>query len=388
MFLCAIFLLLGANAARLSSRGIDIDRHATVSAHDPVRKNTSSHAYETPMFLGNGRLGFGADITGLQSMLPFNTLSSWGWHNDSLPTAQNQSSPADFHGIEWDVHGRQVEFSQPNPDLPDISQWMIANPHRINLGRLGLGLNSTWITEDLLGPEAYQHLDLWTGTLTSSFELCGEPVTVTTAVHPHTDTIGVCVRSALLLNGTLSVLMDYPYASGMNKFDAPYVGVWNATDKHHTTAKAGPQHALIRHDLDATTYYNLVKWQEPGATFGGPDVDTHRYHLIPEGSDTLCLTSTFSQTDSVDEAATVGTVFAETTTWWQKYWKSGGFVALSGQQELERRIILSQYLMAANTADCEFLEQESGLINNGWYGKFHMEMTVWHEMHYVSHYLK
>ncbi len=27
--------------------------------------------------------------------------------------------------------------------------------------------------------------------------------------------------------------------------------------------------------------------------------------------------------------------------------------------------------------------QESGLVNNGWYGKFHLEMYVWHSMHFA-----
>ncbi|APU20865.1 hypothetical protein UA75_14275 [Actinoalloteichus sp. GBA129-24] len=50
--------------------------------------------------------------------------------------------------------------------------------------------------------------------------------------------------------------------------------------------------------------------------------------------------------------------------------------------ELERRIVLSQYHLAVNEAGSE-PPQESGLVNNGWYGKFHTEMYWWHATHYA-----
>ena len=49
--------------------------------------------------------------------------------------------------------------------------------------------------------------------------------------------------------------------------------------------------------------------------------------------------------------------------------------------ELERRIVLSQYLMRANESGL-FPPQESGLVNNGWFGRFHFEMIWWHGVHY------
>lgn len=42
-------------------------------------------------------------------------------------------------------------------------------------------------------------------------------------------------------------------------------------------------------------------------------------------------------------------------------------------KELQRRTILSQYLLAVNSAS-DFPPQESGLVNNGWYGKFHVSL--------------
>lgn len=50
-------------------------------------------------------------------------------------------------------------------------------------------------------------------------------------------------------------------------------------------------------------------------------------------------------------------------------------------EELQRRIVLSQYLVAVNCAGHD-PPQESGLVNNGWYGKFHMEMYLWNALHW------
>lgn len=50
------------------------------------------------MQISNGNFAFGADITGLQTLLPFNTLSSWGWHNSSLPHHTRSNFPGGLYG--------------------------------------------------------------------------------------------------------------------------------------------------------------------------------------------------------------------------------------------------------------------------------------------------
>jgi hypothetical protein len=66
-----------------------INRKQVVEAFNPQR-NASSRT--TPLQVGNGNFAFGVDVTGLQTFTPFATLSSWGWHNFSLPTTANQTS--------------------------------------------------------------------------------------------------------------------------------------------------------------------------------------------------------------------------------------------------------------------------------------------------------
>jgi hypothetical protein len=51
-------------------------------------------------------------------------------------------------------------------------------------------------------------------------------------------------------------------------------------------------------------------------------------------------------------------------------------------EELERRIVLSQYLTAIHCAGST-PPQETGLVTNSWRGKFHLEMHWWHAAHFA-----
>src|SRR5262249_8928008 len=71
---------------------------------------------------------------------------------------------------------------------------------------------------------------------------------------------------------------------------------------------------------------------------------------------------------------------------WNEFWSTGGAIDLSEStdlrwRELERRIILSQYLTAIQCAG-SLPPQETGLTYNSWEGKFHLEMHWWHAAHF------
>lgn len=107
---------------------------------------------------------------------------------------------------------------------------------------------------------------------------------------------------------------------------------------------------------------------------------------MEDGDSSLDLTVNFSPTprqDFPDAESMAGS----SSDWWSDYWKFGAFADLTGSdnanaKEPQRRIILSQYNLAVNEA-CKDPPQESGLVNNGWYGKFYMEMAFWHLGHWV-----
>ena len=91
--------------------------------------------------------------------------------------------------------------------------------------------------------------------------------------------------------------------------------------------------------------------------------------------------------EEFEEVVSTGDVIEASSVAWRTFWQSGGAIDLSESsdprwRELERRIVLSQYQAAVNCAG-DLPPQESGLVNNGWHGKFHMEMYWWHAAHWA-----
>ena len=332
-----------------------IDRHAIVSRYNPVRTASSN---STPMQVGNGHFAFGADVTGLQTFLPFAIMSDWGWKNDSLPEGMTEADVDAYRGVVWD--GVQYMFGGPQP----LQQWMISNPNRVNLGRVGLlfldenGVGSDVVEGDLEGTR--QELNLWTGTMTSSFLWQGENVTVQTVSAQSSDAVGVTVRSPLLEKGRLGIFLDFPWNDGTSKFEAPFVGVWNASAKHTTTLRTGEglarnADAVITHALDGSTFFTYLGG---GSSFSISriSVDEHRYSVIPRGEESSFSVTIAYALGAIQTLPTVSSIQTESKKTWQSYWSDHGFVDVvpgssdSRADELQRRIVLSQYLLRVNEA--------------------------------------
>lgn len=227
------------------------------------------------------------------------------------------------------------------------------NPQRLNLARLGLSFNGKETTEADLRDKT-QELDLWTGKISSSFKYKGTTVYVETWADASSDSIGVSVESELLTKGSLGIFFDFPLPT-LNKFDAPFVGVFNQTSKHRTTLRSQKTSATIRHDLDETSYDVSFSWNSK-ADVSGPAKGTHRYLLQPSGRDKRVeLSVTFSPGATKYRVPCFTEIKNESNKWWESFWNSGAFVDLSAAKseqaiELQRRTILSQYLTAVNSA--------------------------------------
>ncbi|KAK7747991.1 hypothetical protein SLS53_001243 [Cytospora paraplurivora] len=306
-----------------------------------------------------------------------------------LLAANNSKPDLHFTGMDWwtppldfSKDGRLVNYDQTNPAEEDISNWLIQNPQRLNLGSIGFWFGGAQVNESDL-EEKSQVLDLWSGSITSTFSYNGSRVTVETRAAPDSDTVGFSIESDLIYTGALGLFFDFPYAD-VNKFDAPFVGLWNATSNHSTSLETSETWAVFKHTLDDNNYFLTAAWEGPGQV-AGPENGTHRYIFSATGSSQLNLTATFSP-DRVSSNMSLGALSQKSALWWESYWTSGAFIDLTSvgsanATELQRRIILSQYLLAVNSAS-SFPPQESGLVNNGWYGKFHLEMVFWHLMHF------
>ena len=323
------------------------------------------------------------DITGLQTFVPFNTLSDWSWHSFPLPEGMRAE---DYRPVAVETHGKKIAYELRNPDQPELSEWLTKNPHRYNLGRIGFRLlreDGTEAREIDLG-NARQEIDLWTGVVYSRFELNRKEVKVRTVCHPDKDMIGVSIESELLNDGNMSIYLDFPYPDG--RYFKHYIGRYDTISGHTSTfEKLAPNSVRITRTMDDTHYYATLDWTGP-ATFSRESEKAHTFLLQPRHTSTFSFTCCFSPEPVADVTEPVASIERKSAASWEKYWRSGAAVDLSGSKdprwlELERRIVLSQYLMRANESGL-FPPQESGLVNNGWFGRFHFEMIWWHGVHY------
>lgn len=269
---------------------------------------------------------------------------------------------------------------------------MFDNPHAINLARLRL----TRAGGVALTPAEIQNtsrtLDLWSGTQTSAFTIDDKSVSVSTCVHPELDTVAVRIESPLLARGELEVGLDFPYPSLNTK--TPWVGDFAHPGDHKTVLLQQNEHrADFRRELDATTYYATLEWTEnnkPKTAFAPAGAGPHAWRLAAPGASDLEFVCVFSPTPL--PAATALPTFESThqacAAHWQRFWMAGGAIDLSQSKdprwtELERRIVLSQYQLAAQSAG-SFPSAETGLLGlDPWRGQFHMEMVWWHLAHYA-----
>lgn len=363
-----------------------IDRQALVKRHNVVLKHFD---VENPLSVGNGQFAFTADVTGLQTFaqaytktIPLCTLSQWGWHSFPNPQAWCMDR---FEFTNYpDLNGRPVGYADiPGGRQTPQIQYLRSNPHRLHLGRIGLSLirpdGRQAQPNDL--SDINQTLDLWNGILTSKFTLSSLPVEVQTICHPSIDLLAVRVRSPLMTEGHVAILLQFPYASpDMISAD------WSQPQAHTSTLSLdGPISARITRKVDDTSYYVYLCWLEGCQLVHDKQ---HTFLLKPKaGSDSMDLVCLFTQGPNEKPLPDFETTLKEATRHWNRFWQSGGAIDLSESKdprwmELERRIVLSQYLTAIQCSG-NLPPQETGLTCNSWYGKFHLEMHWWHAAHFA-----
>jgi hypothetical protein len=383
-----LLLVLAATLAAESSVAAPIDRQALVARHRPTLTAIDP---ASPLMVGNGSIAFSADITGLQTfqdqyspLVPLLTQAQWAWHSFPNPKGFKIEDAL----VPMKVRGGTRQY----PALTNWDQaqsgpikWLRENPHRFNLGRIGLHLaradGQAVSFADL--SQTRQSLDLWTGRLNSRFVFDGQPVEVETSVHPDRDIIIVRLRSTLLSDGRAGIDLRFP---GVGAQLNPDPSDWTHPDGHSTqevTRDAGG--LLLTRTLDDTRYSVRVA-SDRELDIATPE--THRFRLTAPGATQLTLLVEFTPQAQPPRLPLADTARDAVAAWWESYWKKGGVVDFTGSRdsranELERRIVLSQYLSALNGAGY-MPPQEEGLFSNSWNGKSHLEMHAWHSAHFAA----
>ena len=374
-FLFLAFLAIGHPV--LAAAGLPIDREDLVRRHT-VHVNQLDP--ESPLSVGNGDFAFTVDVTGLQSFetryyrdgIPLETLSTWAWHsfpNTAGLRIEDAMMPYEFHGRTIQYAGRQ---NSP------AGTYFRENPHPIPLGQISLVYQGRPLAPEDLGA-IDQKLDLWNGTIRSTYTIAGQPVVVETVAHSDLSQMAVRIVSPLIRSGALQVRFRFAYSYQLSVRNKPPL-VWDQPGRHRTAiASRSANSCQLERTLDESRYYVNVLWEGNGAF---AEAAPHDFRLQAEGSDTLVFSCGFAP----DAAATRWPSFDETRNasaqGWKDYWTNGGMVDLAGSTdpraaELERRVVLSQYLVKVNYAGA-FPPAEDGLTNITWYGKHNSEMYFWH----------
>jgi hypothetical protein len=358
-----------------------IDRPELVRRHNPVVRELDPRA---PLSVGNGEFAFTADVTGLQTLpepyeksIPLCTQSQWGWHSFPLPGGL---APDQFRLTSYDTYGRPVGYATSSDRQQELYNWLRENPHRLHLGRIGLRLDGRRIrTEEVT--TIHQTLDLWTGILHSRFTLNGVPVVVETCCHPQQDLISAAIECRLVEQGRLAVCIEFPYGSPqMTAAD------WDHPDRHVSSLTKQSSNLLeISRELDQDKYFVSIGWEGRASI---RQEAPHRIMLLPgQGRARLSFVCRFTPAAPGESPPGPGRVFVASRDHWRNFWSEGGAVELAGSRdkrarELERRVVLSQYLTAIQCAG-SLPPQETGLTCNSWNGKYHLEMHWWHAAHFA-----
>lgn len=393
----AALLSLPLLASCQGDKTAPIDRHALLERNNP---HVTAFDSLCSLTVGNGDFAYTVDASGLQTFperyspgVPLGTQSSWGWHSFDNPENYRLEEALQ----EYDFgHGHKELYATQFKDAgraKEASEWFRKNPHRLHLGCVGLAL------PEGTGYGAFsdidQTLDLEQGCIYSSYKLFGEPVSVRTVCSPEKDMIAVDMKAAT----PKSFVVRLPYPTGNHADDACR---WIDDARLHYTydTLAAANRLVLTHwfpavvmpdELGNTTkqdfsYSLAIQWPDEVEVAIERKGD-NSFVLTPSAGN-FSFTCEFAPVVAKEvQPETAGTVLAAAQDYWHGYWYNGGVVDFSectnpNAAELERRVVLSQYLLAVNCAG-QTPPQETGLTYNSWFGKFHMEMIWWHQAQFA-----
>jgi hypothetical protein len=364
-----------------------INRRNVVRRHNPVLTDID---YTSPLTVGNGFFAYTFDVTGMQSLSkyykeqnnPLCTMAEWAWHVFPYRDEKFLCPREELELTAYQAQGRTLLYAvEEKPGNEEVYKWHRYNPHRFHLGEIGL-----LYQDKELEPEALesikQELDLYEGTAVSNFTVHGQSCEVHTAAGGQGNRLGFLIKSRELAQEQLKVRIRFGYPSqdisGVN---------WEKEELHKTEILSqNNDELLLKRILDKVTYFVSIKVKN-----GVIRQNTLNEFYCSGNTDALELSVEFMPCEedygNRIKKSDFYDIKESSKIHWEEFWNHGGMVDFSGStnpraMELERRIILSLYLTALQC--CGYLPpQETGLTCNSWYGKFHLEMHLWHGAHFA-----
>jgi hypothetical protein len=372
------FLLFAVIFLCNAAKNPSIDRKALVMRNNPQVNSFDSLAAFT---VGNGEFAFTVDATGLQTFpdkyskgIPLGTQSQWGWHSFPNPQNYEHSETLKNYNFRGKEEPYSVQFNEPGRQS-DAANWFRINPHRLHLGIIGFDFDGEADFKHI--KDVKQQLNMWKGEIFSAFRYYDKPVQVTTLCHPNNDAIAARIVS----KEHPFLKFRFPYPTGGHSDDACN---WTSDHLHNTKIlQQTANYILLERELDKTKYYLTIEW-EGNARF--VEKQKNYFILIPESDEISFVVEFMPQKPQVHQKHTFAKTSLLAEQYWNNFWTNGAAVDFSKckdtrAKELERRVVLSQYLLAVQCAGST-PPQETGLTYNSWYGKFHLEMIWWHQSHF------
>jgi len=377
----------------------EIDRMGVVNRNNPVITEADALASLT---VGNGHFATTVDVTGLQSFpfeyrggVPLTAMSDWGWHKfentDGLTSEDSQKAFDLGHGHP-EVYAVEYKSSKGDPTRnAAATEYFRVNPHRLNLGIIGLEMKDASGSPVPLKAltDIRQELKLYDGVIESHFAVDGQPVDVITAAVQDCDAVIYRIKSPLLKDGLARIAIRLPYPTGKHADDAADM---TQSDRHTSRIiDSDENYAIIKHTIDGadnlltqTDYLLTLSWEGNAVL---QETAPHCFSLS-DSSDVLSFLAEYKKFPLGEDPIAVPDVFyfeqslKAVIRSWNRWWQEGAIVDFSHctdprAKELERRVVLSQYLTQVNCAN-SLPPQETGLTYNSWFGRPHLEMTWWH----------
>lgn len=390
-----------------------IDRRRLVRRHNPVY--TAAHP-TAALTVGNGNIAMTVDVSGMQTFprfhdivpdprrvmsdglaglprqhvrsfdvddfqIPLRTQASWGWYRTRAVRELRLEDAETIHSTSrglvpyLDRMGLQ-RAGDPIAEEFEAGAWFHYNPRRAHLGRLALvGPEGRALQHPSLLTDVRTELDLWSGSVRAEYTVEGERFSVTTIGDPAADAFAVRVQSPLLAQGWGVAWVFDEQTDDLARFELPL-------EQSTSWTAHGPQRGVAQRVVESTRYH--VGIQTTGTLAASGD----SIRATASDGDRLDVVIELAPGDSISASGvpTFDQVRGRAGEWWERHWLEGAAVSLEGSAdsratELERRIVLSQYLLAVNSAGST-PPSEAGLTYNTWTGKFHLEMHWWHAAHF------
>ena len=361
---------------------IIIDRESLVQRHNPKLFEIDT---TSPLSVGNGRFAFTADVTGMQTFYdhyaqcntPLCTMSEWGWHTAPTSTGYHYTL-GDLIQTEYNYNDRKVHYPvEKVAGNENVYDWLRHNPHKFNLGRIYFCINGQEIEPSDIS-HINQTLDLFAGRIDSRFCVKGETVHVSTVCDSESDTLFFFVRCDKRLDEDindrplkLTVKIAFPYGHhDMAGSD------WQKKDSHSSYLIKQENLYIIYRAMDDVQY-------EVGIDTSGTvaSCDQHCFEIKPMHESIFFFSVQFTQS-KVSKITPLEDYLSNVAAFWKDFWTNCGIIDFSKAKderakELERRMVLSLYLSRIQSCG-KLPPAETGLTLNSWYGRFHLEMHLWH----------